>query len=618
MSGGLLLALWLGAAAAHAENPTLEAGVAAVNSESGFGAGSHERFAKRVNAAQSTDYKAVLAAYDAWRAGHPEDVTSQIEHCRFIETFAYLEEPTIESAGDDLEACRTQLKSGLHEYDAEVRLYIVESSWEPEALAQAQKLIPESAGWKRDQRTRLFELLAERNRWKNADLAASFAMRAVDLDPGSSVLMMAVNRWVQLGAKDKARKILLAAPSRTWEKASRTEAAQVLLDMGEAASATKLLRGAKDSDQDPRAKLALARALSADGEVMAARKLYLEALTQPYIALDTRIEYFEFERQHGSRQDALAAYDKLRGEGFAADSLARYRLGLFVSRPGIAWQWRDAWGVLALLGTTLAFCLLPLLFIVPVHYRGLALRASGRAPIHETTGWTLRDAWYAFGAFLLVGFASLYVFAMPYLDAILPWSVRNGVDPATDHVLAKVLLCSTVGSLALLLPLMRRRSVKATLCGRWSIRRSIFVGLGAAVLLKIVTALVGLGINSAGMLGSDTVRSIQGAYDAYGLLAMLLLISVVTPFVEELVFRGVMLEAFRGHVSFVFAALVQAAAFVLMHEEWQSMPFLFAFALVAAWLARRSEGLLAPMVMHSVNNLMAGLAIVGMTSVLNH
>ena len=583
-----------------------------------FGPGSHERFAKRVGAAQATDYQAVLAEYDARRASHPDDVVSQIERCRFIETFAYLEDQPVESAGDDLEACRAQLKSGLHEYDPDVRLYGVESSWAEEDIAKARKLIEESKVWSVQQQSRLFELLAERSRWKDADQAAAYAMRAVDLNPGSRVLLMAMDRWVQLGAKDKARRILLNAPPSTWDSVPRTQGAQVLLDMGEQKAAAALLRGAPDSEQEPAAKLALARVLTANGEFKTARELYLTALTtSPYVELDTRIEYFEFERQHGSQKDALAAYDKLRAEGFAADSLARHRLSLFVSRPGLAWQWRDALGVLTLLGVTLAFCLLPLLIIVPVHYRGLALRASGRAPVREAATWTLRDAWYAFGVFMLVGFVCSYVFALPYLEAMLPWTQREFVEPMADQVLAKVLLWSTVGSLILLAPLFWRRPVKATLCGRWSIGRSIAAGLGAGMLLKIVAIVVGIGMNSAGVLGSDTVRSIQGARDAYGIAGMLMLIAVLTPMIEELVFRGVMLEAFRGHVSYLLAAVAQSTAFVAMHEEWQSMPFLFVFAMAAAWLAKRSEGLLAPMVMHAVVNLTAGMAILGLTSVMN-
>jgi hypothetical protein len=610
-----LLVLWPGtpgfAAAVGSEVPASDEAL-------DFAQGGHKRFAERVNAAQKTDYQAVLAAYDARRETHPHDVVSCIERCRFIETFATLEEPTIESASDDLEACRQQLSSGPHATNVEVILYGVESSWSDEDTKAAQDLLPKSRSWTKGQRATLYELLAIRHRWSDETRAASYAIQAVDLNPGSSVLLMAVHRWVQLGGKDKARRILFEAPASTWERVSRTEAAQVLIDLGDAAFASRLLRDASADERQPGSDLALARALTAGGDFAAARQWYRDALARDtYIGVDTRVEYFDFERQHGTRQDAAAAYDQLRKAGFAADSLARHRLGLLLAWPGLAWQWRDLLGVLALLGTALAFGLVPLLFIFPVHYRGLALRASGRAPSPGMAPWSLREAWYAATAFTLAGFAALYVFATPYLEARLPLTNRISLSPAPDRVLAKVLLWSIVGALVLLIPLLRGRSVRSLLCGSWPVKRSVLVGIGAALLLKTVAGILTRGFRDLGVLGSDTTRSMQGADEAYGLWGLLLLVAVATPAVEELVFRGVLLGAFRGHVSFLFATLVQATVFTLVHEEWQSMPFLFVFALTAAWLAKRSEGLLAPMVMHGVNNAMACLAVVRATQVLN-
>ena len=582
-----------------------------------FSPGSHERFAKRVNAAQATDYQQVLAAYDAWTAAHPADVVSRVERCRFIENFAYAEEPTIESASDDLEACREALHSGQHAKAPDILLYSVESSWSDEDVAKAKKIIPLAEFWRDDQQAKLYELLAERYQWKDADLAANYAMKAVNLDPGSSALMTAVDRWVQLGAKDKARKLLRDAPESTWKKVSRTRAAEVLIDLGDTKSAMALLREAVKDEAEYNANITLARALTAAGDFPAARTLYRGGIEgRKFIDLDTRVEYFEFERDHGTRANVVAAYKQLRDEGFAADSLARHRLSLFFARPGVPWEWRDGLGLLGLAGAALFFVLLPLVFIVPVHYRGLARRASGRAPQPDGMQWTMRQAWYAFGGFMLVGFVALYVVAMPYLEAILPWSNRTAAG-TTDRVLAKLMMFSIIGSLVILLPLLRGRSLKELLLGRWSVWRSVLVGIGAALLLKFVARILGAGFDDAGLLGSDTERSIQGMNEAYGLVVMLLMIAVLTPMVEELVFRGALLGAFRGYVSFGFATIMQALAFVLMHEELGSMPFLFAFALVAAWLVKRSEGLLAPMVMHAVNNLTAALAIVGATTVIN-
>jgi membrane protease YdiL (CAAX protease family) len=47
------------------------------------------------------------------------------------------------------------------------------------------------------------------------------------------------------------------------------------------------------------------------------------------------------------------------------------------------------------------------------------------------------------------------------------------------------------------------------------------------------------------------------------------------------------------------------------------MPFLFVFAMVAALLVRRSGGLLAPMVLHALNNAIAVYVLVGATDILN-
>ena len=589
-----------------------------IDIELDFSPGSHERFTERVNSAQATDYQAVLAAYEARSKAHPDDVISQVERCRFIESYAYSEDGIIESAGEDLEQCRLNLKSGPHAEVIDVLLYGVESNWGEDTLPAAQSLIPKSQTWSKEQRATLFELLTDRTQWNDADLAASYAVRAVDLNPASRVLLTAVEHWVKVGAKDRARRLLVNAPPAVWEKVSRTQAAKVLIDIGDPKAAAVILRGAQQDDDGIEARLTLARIITAEGDITMARELFTGAIKdQEYVALDTRIEYFDFERQHGTSAAASAAYEALRDQGFQADSVARHRLGLLLAHPSAGWHWRDALGLLTLVGVALVICLMPLVVIAPVHYRGLAWQVAGRAPDLPDARWRLRHVWYALGMLLLTGYAVLFVYGIQFMEVMLPWVERMIVTPASDLSLAAMMLVSTGLALLLTIPLLRGRSIKALLIGTWTIKRSILVGIGMALLLKFVAALVGLGLKAFGLLGSDTARAMQGIYELYGAAALLMVVAVLTPVLEEWVFRGVMLEAFRGRVSFWFAAVVQSLAFISLHEEWQAMPFLFVFAMVAAWLARRSGGLLAPMVMHGVNNALVALAIVGVTDVLN-
>jgi hypothetical protein len=588
---------------------------APIDIETDFSPGTHTRFAERVNKGQTSIYGDVLAAYDARLARHPEDVSSSIERCRFIETFAYSEDMIIESSNDDLEACREQLQQGPHASHVDVILYGIESSWEEEKSKEAQALIPQSRGWSREQQATLYELLTDKFQWKEPELAAQYAMSAVSIKPESRVLITAVERWIQLGAKDKARRLLVDAPASTWERVPRFSAAKLLIDIGSPKEAAALLKSGTQADTAG-SELMLARIMADTGQLEEARKLYQTAVKGEYVAYDSRVEYFEFERRHGSRADAVGAYDQLRAEGFGADILGRQRLSLFAAYPGVPWQWRDVTGVLLILGLLLGFAAVPVVTIAPVHYRGLARRVAGLPPDKPAPLWTLRHSWYALGVIWVTGVIALYVFSAAALELLLPWTKRAAAS-STDIELGYELLCTSALGLLLLVPLLRGRSVKSLLIGRWSIVKSILAGIGMAIALRIVAIIVNVSLQSLGALGTDTTRAMQGAHQSFGLAGMLLIVAVAVPMVEELVFRGVMLEAFRGQVTFMFATVIQAATFAAIHESWADMPFLFVFGLIAAWLAKRSEGLLAPMVMHSTFNLTAALAIVGVTSVLN-
>jgi membrane protease YdiL (CAAX protease family) len=589
-------------------------------SDADFGVGSHERFVARVNGAQTTDYDAVLALYDQYQEAHPDDVASRIEKCRFIEPFAWSDVPTIQSSPDDLNDCRERLRSGPLKDQVEIILYGIESEWGEESTTEAKALIPQSKSWSKPQRAKLYELLALRTQWNEPELSAMYATNSVSLDPGSKVLVQALRSWVQMGLKDKVRRVIGEVPESSWGYISRVQVAQVLVDIDEAFLAQELLGKAPPDKLEPGANLLLARAFIAKGDFEKAAPWFRKAVTDVDVAFleaDTLIEYFKFECDHGTAETAAAAYEKLRAPGFGADSLARYRLALFVAHPGAGWQWRDAGALLALLAALLLLGALPVLVIVPVHYRGLALRVAGRQPTGFTSSWTLREAYYAFGSFMFIGFAFTYVFAMPYLEVLMPWVARTAVPTIPDTSLARILLWSTVVSFLALLPLLRGRSIKTLLLGRWSITGSILRGIGFALALNFVANLIGRATQSASLLGSDTVRAIQGAHEMWGWFGMLMLIAVLTPIIEEFVFRGALLQAFRERVSFLFATVTQAAAFALMHEEWQNMPYLFVFALITAAIARRSEGLLAPMVMHATNNAIAAASIIGVTRLLN-
>ena len=105
-------------------------------------------------------------------------------------------------------------------------------------------------------------------------------------------------------------------------------------------------------------------------------------------------------------------------------------------------------------------------------------------------------------------------------------------------------------------------------------------------------------------------QMLSGVLERYGWVAALWILSVAAPVAEEFLFRGILYRAFAAHLRPLWANLLQAALFSAMHQEdLKGSILLFVLGLALGTVARRSGGLLAPMVLHAIFNLIAALMI---------
>lgn len=78
--------------------------------------------------------------------------------------------------------------------------------------------------------------------------------------------------------------------------------------------------------------------------------------------------------------------------------------------------------------------------------------------------------------------------------------------------------------------------------------------------------------------------------------------AVLVPITEELFFRGRMLRALDGLAGPKASLVVTSAAFMLVHGIPVAFPAYFLFGVIFVLLRRRTNGLVAPIVAHAVNN----------------
>jgi uncharacterized protein len=85
----------------------------------------------------------------------------------------------------------------------------------------------------------------------------------------------------------------------------------------------------------------------------------------------------------------------------------------------------------------------------------------------------------------------------------------------------------------------------------------------------------------------------------------LLLVALLVPVIEELVFRGLLLGGLSRHLGFGWANALQAALFAVIHDDPRRLPFYFAMGLTTGWLTRKTKSLAPAIALHALNNLIA-------------
>ena len=558
----------------------------------------------RVHDAHTAGYVAALQEFDALQAQFPDDIELHIGKCRFLQSFAWAEDARIERAEADYEHCQQQLREGPLADNASVQLYLLDNQYGAAAIDAGQQLRDAASSWAPQDRARLFETMAYRYRSTSEKQADYYSRLAVEAWPASKLRIDVAETWFTQGAFEKARNLVETTPHDAWDGLPVYRAAVLLLRAGAPAAAAQLLQQQQASDSDWTMQLLQAAALGEAGEIAPARQLFDEILRQhAEVNIRDLRRHVRFELAHGDAQQATAAYWRLRDAGFEADPFGRYRMELAVRHPLSPWRWRDATGILLMLLVLAGAALLPAVVVAGVHYRSLARRARGIAPAEGR--WGLGHVWYALAVFMIGGVLAAYLFAYDVFAALFTDDNAFHGTPLDPAAAARLLLAEGVIVTLLLLPLLRGTDLKRLLLGRsrllptigWTLLALFVVRLIATVYTRIFGA-----FQDTAALGDMTTFAIQSAQLRYGGFAALGVVAMLVPLVEEFVFRGVVLQGLARHIKFGWAALVQAAVFAAMHESLAALPVIFLLGLAAAWLVRRTGGLLAPVLMHSLNN----------------
>ncbi len=211
----------------------------------------------------------------------------------------------------------------------------------------------------------------------------------------------------------------------------------------------------------------------------------------------------------------------------------------------------------------------------------------------------------ALGSMLLVGPIAL-------------WGVCVGVGGRSTAGLLVASLAQTTAALVVALIAMRSMARQGLLGARLEpilgARRAVVLGFFYVTAVNARLTIFSFGLEALARvqwpaLDAETnITANAAAFGWSGAALLALMIVLVGPVEEEVLFRGVLLPRLMPRLGATWAIAVTSVIFAVLHEDFGREPLglrpaaVFVIALALGWARLRTGGLTAPIVMHVVTN----------------
>ena len=106
---------------------------------------------------------------------------------------------------------------------------------------------------------------------------------------------------------------------------------------------------------------------------------------------------------------------------------------------------------------------------------------------------------------------------------------------------------------------------------------------------------------------SDSYQQVEQAFYSSDLLCELLVLGIITPFTEELLYRSVVYQRMRESYGAVTAVIGSSLIFALLHMNLVQIIYAFVLGLLLALLMERYQDMRVPFVGHAAANIIAVL-----------
>jgi len=224
--------------------------------------------------------------------------------------------------------------------------------------------------------------------------------------------------------------------------------------------------------------------------------------------------------------------------------------------------------------------------------------------------WSVKDVFHVFVSVFVIELALFLTLKGIKIEGIL--TSLNGNSLGRNLVILSIYILQVIG---FLLPLwffaLRKKSYSLKKFG------FIWIGTGKTVLwvlfayltflgltIFLLTLFFSFGIDVFGFERQQSLFDIFGT-DVYGLVIASFIALLIAPFVEEIFFRGFMLQTLVKKIGKVWGIIITTLIFAAVHFEFGSIMPLIILSLILSVLFIKTESIWPGIIFHIFNNSLA-------------
>ncbi len=409
--------------------------------------------------------------------------------------------------------------------------------------------------------------------------------------------------YVNLGNPKKATEILESGLDFDAEPWQLNQKGNLFIELKEYEKGLEIFERVKRLDSSMVNTTQLYKILTNDKEYEKARAYLVSDTLETWNKTAALQKLLNHDIQYSSAEVALTSYKRMQEASYYDDFFGIKQLRIIFKNPFKGFSWIGITHIWFLVFLVLVLFIIPFIWVLPV----FSINKYFKWKYPGKPLWSLKHFWLVSFAYLVVQVLVTFVYNYQetindYFDVASSYNYLSETELTNPNEIIFFGVAMLVASLLFL----NKKRIRFVFHSDWSFAKiigaSFLFYIVNIIFLRLYGSLVDLNEVASFIEIASIKEDITLMLNEKGIWLTIFFVGIVAPFYEEIIFRGIILKSASKYMGYKRANVLQSVLFATVHFSLALFPFYVLFGVITGYVSKKTNGLVAPIVFHSMNN----------------